>query len=68
MIYVGNQVIKVQILEDLKIIILTPRRLIFSHLKFIEEFISIPTLSPTPQNFYYSPETLQTLVQSPTTL
>ena len=64
MIYLSNPAVKAEILDDMKIIIMTNEKLLFTYVDFIEEFITIPLITCHPINFYHHQPSMQTLVQS----
>lgn len=68
MIYLSDPAVKAQILDDMKIIIMTNEKLLFTHADFIEEFITIPLVTCHPRDFYHHHDSMQTLVQSESTL
>lgn len=59
---------KVELMEDRRIILLTGNKILFSHLDFIEEYLSMPLVGANPKNFIHPTESLQTLVQTETTI
>lgn len=68
MLFVSKPPVAVYVEEDQKIIMLTSNKLIFSHLDFIEEYLSMPLIGNTPKAFYHAPAVSQTLVRTETTL
>jgi hypothetical protein len=68
MLFVTSAPIQVEILEDRKVIILTNNKIMFSHLDFIEEYLSMPLITVRPRKMCYESDVMQVMVVSDTTL
>ncbi len=53
MLFVSNNPVQVEILEDRKVIILAQNKIMFTQLDFIEEYLAMPLITLNPKKMYY---------------